>query len=126
MTKFYVDAQGRYIGGFDGSEPPDGAIEVVNPPNNGTDIWLNGAWSIAQVVPQEITSRQAHAALIKRGLDVSIDAYIDAIPDPVQKKLVRNEYVQSKTWERHWPLVIQIGAALGLDLDELFVFASTL
>lgn len=78
------------------------------------------------VVPQSVTSRQAHAALIKRGHDISIDAYINAIADPVDRKLTRNEYEQSTVFARHRPLVLTIGAELGLDLDELFIYASTL
>ena len=78
------------------------------------------------VVPQEVTSRQAHAALILRGYDTLIDQYIDAIADPVDRKLTRNEYEQSAVFERHRPLVLEIGAALSLDLDELFIYAASL
>lgn len=77
-------------------------------------------------VPQEVTSRQAHEALIRRGHDVAIEGYINAIVDPMVRKLTRNEYEQSAVFERHRPLVLTIGAALNLDLDELFIFASTL
>lgn len=77
-------------------------------------------------VPIQVTSRQAHAALIKRGLDVPINAYIDAIADPIERKLTRNEFERAADFERNWPLVMDIGAALDLDLDELFIFAATL
>ena len=32
MTKYYVDATGSYLGGFDGVEPPKGAIDVSTAP----------------------------------------------------------------------------------------------
>lgn len=77
-------------------------------------------------VPQRITRRQAIQALILRGHDEQVDAYIDAIADPIQRKLVRAEYNDAQDFERQRPLVIEIGAALGLDLDELFTFAASL
>lgn len=45
ITKYYVDAAGNYIGGFYGAQPPDGAIEVANPPEHGSYKWVNGAWA---------------------------------------------------------------------------------
>ncbi len=44
MTQFYVDAAGNYLGGFDGAEPPAGAVEIQEPPAHGLDKWVNGAW----------------------------------------------------------------------------------
>ena len=39
MTKFYVDAGGKYLGGFDGAVPPAGAIEVSFAPDHALDTW---------------------------------------------------------------------------------------
>lgn len=39
ITKYFVDKNGAYLGGFVGAEPPLDAIEVPVPPVNGTDIW---------------------------------------------------------------------------------------
>ncbi len=44
MTLFFVDAAGNYIGGFDGAEPPEGAIEIPEPPAHGLDKLVNGEW----------------------------------------------------------------------------------
>lgn len=44
MTKFFVDASGNYLGGFDGAEPPAGAVEVSAPPPHGWMVLTNGAW----------------------------------------------------------------------------------
>jgi hypothetical protein len=43
-TKYYVDVNGNCLGGFCGSEPPEGAIEVPTAPIHGLDKWVNGAW----------------------------------------------------------------------------------
>lgn len=34
-TKFFVDVDGNYIGGFDGAMPPAGSIEIPEPPEHG-------------------------------------------------------------------------------------------
>lgn len=44
MTKYFVDGDGVYLGGFDGAEPPEGAIEVPEPPDDGRQIWNGSAW----------------------------------------------------------------------------------
>lgn len=69
MTQFYVDAQGRYLGGFDGAEPPAGAIEVAHAPANASDIWTSGAWQ----------AFQKSVADVKAELIARIDADVDAI-----------------------------------------------
>lgn len=44
-TKFFVDADGNYIGGFDGVEPPNGAIEVPYPPDtHASQLWNGEAY----------------------------------------------------------------------------------
>lgn len=50
-TKFYVDANGCYLGGYGGVEPPEDAIEVPAAPARATDIWTGGAWVPAPVAP---------------------------------------------------------------------------
>lgn len=44
ITKYYVNAAGNYIGGFQGAQPPSGSIEVPNAPEHAADTWVNGAW----------------------------------------------------------------------------------
>jgi hypothetical protein len=44
MTKFYVDAEGNYLGGFENAEPPLGALEVSFPPEHGWDKWDGNSW----------------------------------------------------------------------------------
>lgn len=42
-TKYYVDADGKYLGGYSGTVPANG-IEVSAPPNHGLDIWNGTSW----------------------------------------------------------------------------------
>lgn len=44
MTKFYVRADGSYIGGFDGAPPPARAIEVPFPPAHAIQKWNGADW----------------------------------------------------------------------------------
>jgi len=44
MTKYYVDANGNYLGGFDGAKPPKRAIEVTTPPDHGEQKWDGMKW----------------------------------------------------------------------------------
>ena len=39
MTKFFVDGAGKYLGGFDGTAPPKGAIEIPSPPADARQVW---------------------------------------------------------------------------------------
>ena len=44
MTKFYVDQNGKYVGGFDGVTPPAGSVEVPSPPSHADfETWNFGA-----------------------------------------------------------------------------------
>lgn len=43
MIKYFVTPSGTYIGGFDGGEPPTGAIETPCAPIDARQIWDFGA-----------------------------------------------------------------------------------
>lgn len=79
-------------------------------------------------VPQVVTMRQATQALILAGLDDDVEAMLAAMPG-TEGKLARAEWAKSQVVERNRPLVIQMGAALGLDaaaIDQLFITAASL
>lgn len=76
MTSFYVDASGKYLGGFDGVEPPVGAIEVPSPPNDARDLWNGGGWVVAhnpailaQIIALEATVTQRRLREAMLGVD---------------------------------------------------------
>lgn len=78
--------------------------------------------------PKEVTMRQARLALLQAGLLDSVITAIAGMPSP-QKQAAEIEWEYSNSLKRSQPLVIQLGAALGLDtakLDELFLTASKL
>ncbi|QOY96324.1 hypothetical protein IM543_11180 [Massilia sp. UMI-21] len=80
-------------------------------------------------VPQTVTRRQARQALLLEGLLDDVPIAIAAIPDETARRMAEIEWADSLEFVRTRPLVIQIGAALGLDeaaLDALFIHAATL
>lgn len=81
------------------------------------------------LVPHKVTRRQARQALLLAGLLEQVEPAIQSITDPMQRQLALIEWQDSLEFERHRPLLITLGAALGLDeaaLDQLFITAATL
>lgn len=79
---------------------------------------------VPEPVPASVTNAQGKAALILQGLDDEVEAFIAAIPDPVQRKLALNDYNNRLTWERSNPFLLSAAAILNFDLDALFTLAA--
>lgn len=80
------------------------------------------------LVPHEVSMRQARLALLARGVLDLVGAAIDSLPSP-GRTAARIEWDYSSVVARNSPLVVMMGAALGLDddaLDELFINAARL
>jgi len=65
MTKYYVDNAGAYIGGFDGANPPAGAVEVPTPPADARQVWSGNAWQAVELSPYDTAT--LNAALTEPG-----------------------------------------------------------
>lgn len=126
-TKYYVDGDGVYLGGFSGSEPPAGAIEIPAPPDHGHQIWLFPGWSaIPMVVPHEVTRYQALAALHLAGM---LDAVEIMMADSATDQLAVLAWKNALVFKRHSPMVLNMAQALGWtdgQVDDLFITASTI
>jgi len=69
MTKYYLNANGDYLGGFQDAKPPVGAIEIAEPPENGADIWTGSGWDkSARPLPE------------KSHIELAIEAIADSLP----------------------------------------------
>lgn len=80
------------------------------------------------VVPSAVTMRQARLALLGAGLLASVDVAIDAMDEPT-KTAARIEWEYSNELQRSNPLLLSLGPALGLtveQIDALFIAASAL
>lgn len=83
----------------------------------------------ANPVPHTVSRRQARQALLLRGMLDRVPAAIAAIVDDTARGLAQIYWDDSQEFIRSHPLIISLGAALGLDaaaLDDLFRFAGTL
>lgn len=81
----------------------------------------------AVTVPSEVTQRQAKEELIDIDLIDTIEAFLDAIPDPKQKRIGLNWYNNSQTFMRNNPFLNYVWTALGktqAELDTIFINAS--
>jgi hypothetical protein len=81
-----------------------------------------------QIVPAQVTMRQARLALFNAGKLANVDAAINSLPSP-QKEVAQIEWEFSSTVERGRDITTSIATALGMseqDLDNLFIEASKL
>ena len=62
-----------------------------------------------------ISRRQAKQQLLIMGKLDAVQSAIDAIPDPVHKGLAQIYWDDSQVFERRHPMMMQIGAMIGLD-----------
>mgnify|MGYP001809799391 CR=1 FL=1 len=74
-------------------------------------------------VPHSVTRAQAIAALIITGKRALVQQVIDSIPDPVQRELAQNDWDNRLNFEIDNPRLVGIAAALGIDLNEMFILA---
>lgn len=80
----------------------------------------------APLVPEAVTMRQARLALFAAGHLPAVDTLIAALPSP-QREAAQIEWEYAADVRRDSPLVVAIGAALGLNdaaKDALFIDAA--
>lgn len=94
--------------------------------------YANGVFAAAPIpaapVPSSVTMRQARLALSNAGLLDSVDAAINALPEPARTR-AKIEWDYSNGLERGNAFVATLGVAMGLNdaaVDALFVEAATL
>jgi hypothetical protein len=125
MTKYYVDTDGTYLGGFDGAEPPDGAIEVTTAPQDARQIWSDGTWgAIPVTVPDRVSANQFGKQLIAAGLMDQVNAWVSE-----QDAETQWSFNRSATFVRDDPMMQTGFAALGFtsaQIDAFFVAAALL
>lgn len=55
--KYYIDSQGRYLGGWI-ENPPPGAIQVPEPPQDARQVWNGAEWDKAAVTATEVDAER--------------------------------------------------------------------
>lgn len=146
ITAYLFNALGLFAGTtqFDpaGRVPENSTLDA--PPMHGESqyaCWNGSTWLVLDKVPVapeldvdataplEVSRMRALQALyMKHGLKESdIEAaIIESIIDPDAQYLALTEFRAAQTFERRRELVVMMGAALNLDLPNLFIYAANL
>ena len=141
VTLYLWDDLGVFASSADfdpmGSVPRNSTL-AAPPALTGTQVarWTSTTWEVLAerppapiapvIVPQKVTRRQGRQALLLAGKLDQVPLAIGAIEDETERRLAQIEWEDAQDFERHRPLVVEMGAALGLDLDALFIQAATL
>ena len=100
----------------------DGVLDVLSQADYGN----LRADELRARIPQKVTRRQGRQALLLAGKLDQVPLAIAAIVDETERRMAHLEWEDAQEYERQRPLVVMMGAALGLDLDALFIHADTL
>ena len=106
----------------------DGGVLRDATPGEQAEIEARAAEVEQPAAPHEVSMRQARLALLARGVLTQVDAAIDSLPTS-DRETARIEWNYSSVVHRDSPLVMMMGAALGLggdELDHLFITAAQL
>lgn len=138
-TKFFVDENSALLGGFgDGAQPPEGAIEVPEPPH-GEATWTGSEWVMPPApVPASITFAQLLIGLVAEQWITEVDgegwltgtlptavlAVIDTLPVE-QRFAAKARALRPSEVLRNDPLVQALSAAAGKTSEELDNFFRT-
>jgi hypothetical protein len=124
-TKFFVSANGTYIGGFDGVEPPESSFEVPTAPQDARQVWDGEKWGeIPVVIPDRVTANQFGKQLVALGLLDQVTTWVGQ-----QSASVQWSFNRSATFVRHDPMMEAGFTALGFteqQIDEFFIAAAAL
>lgn len=96
-TRYYIDADGNYLGGFSDGNPdiPQGAIEVLDAPENIMSTFVNGAWQLTEA---------GRKSLIKEEIEA----------------IERRELMPRKTREIQIQVMLYFGQQQGLTHDQIY------
>lgn len=104
QTKYYSDAVGKYLGGFAGAEPPEGAIEVPFPPDHAGDVWNGSTW---------VTPISRHNAVIHEKIKAL--EFRESLPRPlrdlIKKSCAADALLLGMTLEQIYDIAVAQGDA---------------
>lgn len=72
MTKFYVDISGKYLGGFEGVQPPEFSIEVPIAPKDARYEWDGSQWVEPIALKDDFTDEKRDAQVSREGVTLSV------------------------------------------------------
>lgn len=75
-ARYFVSADGTYIGCFAGAEPPSGAIEVPEAPEHYLQRWTGSTWTAPPAPVRTVHVAWFKAALAQMGKLATVDAAV--------------------------------------------------
>lgn len=97
-SKYFIDSDGKFLGVFDGAEPPNGSIEVKIMPSDGRYIWKGNKWTIPSELVSVVRSEKRQAEYNKRGvtqaalMEALIEAFVESRPEKLDAlQNIRNQ-----------------------------------
>jgi hypothetical protein len=131
MQRFFVTADGAFIGSYDGSDEdmPDefkGGISVPTSPEDARQRYINGAWQpLILFSPIEPTPFW-HAALDL--LQIKKSDVLNAIRNEDERYAAELEIEGRKTYQRDDPMVIKLAELKGYppeQMDALWLYVQS-
>jgi hypothetical protein len=113
-------------------------VNVATGVINEVDLTPEELESFPPYIPQTVTASQGVQQLIAMGYhhddpeQSAVEACINRISDPVERGMVRAQWLRAQVFERNWPVLLMLALTpqpdgLGMteeELDEAFVQAS--
>lgn len=96
--RFFCDAEGNYLGAFDGAEPPEGSVEVPSCPNAAKQVWLSDAWTDAVLtVDEQLTAIETTFEKRKAALSAQLATILlfDGPSEATSTTALQTEYTQA-------------------------------
>lgn len=104
-SKFYIDAEGNYLGAFCGAEPPDGSIEVPEPQPQFDSVWDGSKWQTPQHHAWAAVRAKRDQLLSACDWTQVADAPVDKEAWAVYRQALRDvPATQSDPLDIDWPL----------------------
>jgi len=99
ITKYYVDVNGLYLGGFEGCEPDVECVEVHTAPSHGLDTWDGLQWNANPQVAIDAKVQEHKQTLADTDFKMTVDYYATLSKEEANElkylRSVAREYVRS-------------------------------
>lgn len=108
-VRYYRDAEGNFLGGFQGVDPI-GGIRVPSAPDHVDQKWVNGAWTAPPKTFKRLKPINFELGMLS--LDVTPDqvtTVIESLPEP-DRTIAKIYWTRATGFERADPLIDEIAA----------------
>lgn len=111
---YYRDDGGAYLGAFEGTRPPPGAVEVPAPPADAAARWNGRGWDEPPPPPVLVPLAAVLTRVIAMGGLSAVLGVLQASPEAAAKLLTLREGIYADDHQAR-----ALFAAAGLDADRV-------